>query len=160
MLCLGPVSGICFIVRTRTKFQTHLNLHKLKAQFDSSHETLRMSLVKSRACLQRYPDFIRFVPCPLAVSQTVQQALITIIIQYREGNRRKGERRLLSSSTLLRHRDYFIIPKKKKTGEKEKRAQFGKSLMYTIDKKGAKSEEVQEGKPLTRHLSLYYVKVR
>ena len=54
MLCLGPVSGICFIVRTRKKFQTHLNLHKLKAQFDSSHETL-LSLVKSRACLQRCP---------------------------------------------------------------------------------------------------------
>ena len=119
MLCLGPVSGICFIVSTGKKFQTHLNLHKLKVQFDSSHETLRMSLVKSRACLQRYPDFIRFVPCPLAVLQTVQQALITIIIQYREGNRRKGEKRLLSSSTLLRHRDYFIIPKKK-TGEKRK----------------------------------------
>lgn len=159
MLCLGPVSGICFIVSTGRKFQTHLNLHKLKVQFDSSHETLRMSLVKSRACLQRYPDFIRFVPCPLAVLQTVQQALITIIIQYREGNRRKGEKRLLSSSTLLRHRDYFIIPKKKQE-KKEKRAQFGKSLMYTIDKKGAKSEEVQEGKPLTRHLSLYSIKVR
>ena len=79
-----------------------------------------MSLVKSRACLQRYPDFIRFVLCPLAVSQTVRQALVTINIQYREENRRKGERRLLSSSPLLPHRDYFIIPKKKKSGEKKK----------------------------------------
>lgn len=98
------------------------NSPKLKVQFDSSHETLRMSLVKSRACLQRYPDFIRFVPCPLAVLQTVQQALITIIIQYREGNRRKREKRLLSSSTLLRHRDYFIIPKKNRRKKKNGRS--------------------------------------
>lgn len=142
--CLGPVSGICFIARTRKKFQTHLNGDKLKAQFDSSHETLRMSLLKSRACLQRYPDFMRFVLCPLAVSKTVQQVLVTIIIQYREGNRCKGERRLLSSSLLLRHRYYFIIPKKKKQKKKKKTAQFGKSLMYIIDKRGLKAKRYKK----------------
>ena len=81
---------------------------------------------------------MRFVLRPLAVSKTVQQALVTIIIQYREGDRCKGERRLLSSSPLLRHGDYFIIPKKKK------RAQFGKSSMHTIDKRRLKAKRYKK----------------
>jgi len=119
--CVSVLFRVSVLSSAREKkFQTHVNIHKLKSQFDSFQETLRLSLVKSRACLQRYPDFIRFSLCPLAVSQTVQQALVTILIQSRKGNRRKGERRLLSSSPLSCHQDYFIIPPPPKKKKKKK----------------------------------------